>query len=67
MHELMPYYTKLYDAIQNDNPFTNVNITITEAEKGNEKTTTKSTDAGNSEVKTTKTIRILIVITHKSQ
>lgn len=51
MHELMPYYTKLYDAIQDDNPFTNVNITITEAEKGNEKTTTKSTDAGNSEVK----------------
>lgn len=51
MHELTPYYTKLYDAIQNDNPFTNVNITITEAEKGNEKTTTNSTDAGQSEVK----------------
>lgn len=51
MHELMPYYTKLYDAIQNDNPFTNINVTFTEAEKGNEKTTTKSTDAGNSEVK----------------
>ena len=51
MHELTTYYAKLYNAIQNDNPFTNVNITITEAEKGNEKTTTKSTDAGNSEVK----------------
>lgn len=51
MYELTPYYTKLYNAIQNDNPFTNVNITITEAEKGNEKTTTNSTDAGNSEVK----------------
>lgn len=51
MHELMPYYTKLYDAIQNDNPFTNVNITITEEEKGNEKTTTKSTNTGQSEVK----------------
>ena len=51
MHELMPYYTKLYDAIQNDNPFTNINVTFTEAEKGNEKTTTNSTDAGNSEVK----------------
>lgn len=37
MHELTPYYTKLYNAIQNDNPFTNVNITTTEAEKGNEK------------------------------
>ena len=41
----------MYDAIQDDNPFTNVNITITEAEKGNEKTTTKATDAGQSEVK----------------
>lgn len=51
MHELMPYYTKLYDAIQKDNPFTNINVTFTEAEKGNEKTTTNSTDAGNSEVK----------------
>lgn len=51
MYELMPYYTKLYNAIQNDNPFTNVNITITEAEKGNEKTKTNSTDNGNSEVK----------------
>lgn len=51
MHELIPYYTKLYDAIQNDNPFTNINITFTEAEKGNEKTTTRSTDTGNSEVK----------------
>lgn len=51
MYELTPYYTKLYNAIQSDNPFTNVNITITEAETGNEKTTTKSTDNGNSEVK----------------
>lgn len=51
MYELMPYYTKLYNAIQNDNPFINVNITITEAEKGNEKTITNSTDAGKSEVK----------------
>lgn len=51
MYELMPYYTKLYDAIQHDNPFTNINITITEAEKGNEKTTTNSTDAGEGEVK----------------
>ena len=51
MYELMPYYTKLYSAIQKDNPFTNVNMTITEAEKGNEKTTTNSTDAGKSEVK----------------
>ena len=51
MHELIPYYAKLYDAIQDDNPFTNVNITITEAEKGNEKTTTKATDAETSEVK----------------
>lgn len=51
MHELMPYYIKLYDAIQHDNPFTNTNITITEAEKGSEKTTTNSTDAGESEVK----------------
>ena len=51
MHELIPYYTKLYDAIQDDNPFTNINVTITEAEKGNEKTTTKSTNAGQSEVK----------------
>lgn len=51
MYELIPYYTKLHDAIQNDNPFTNINITFTEVEKGNEKTTTKSTDAGNSEVK----------------
>ena len=51
MHELNPYYTKLYDAIQHDNPFTNTNITITEAEKGNEKTTTNSTDAGESEIK----------------
>lgn len=51
MHELMPYYTKLYDAIQHDNPFTNTNITITEAEKGSEKITINSTDAGASEVK----------------
>ena len=51
MHELMPYYTKLYDAIQNDNPFTNINMTYTGTEKGNEKTTTNSTDAGKSEVK----------------
>lgn len=51
MHELIPYYTKLYDAIQNDNPFTNINVAYTEAEKGNEKTTTNSTDAGHSEVK----------------
>lgn len=51
MYELIPYYTKLYDAIQHDNPFTNTNITITEAEKGNEKTATNSTDAGESEVK----------------
>ena len=51
MNELIPYYTKLYDAIQNDNPFTNINVTFTETEKGNEKTTTNSTDAGNSEVK----------------
>lgn len=51
MYELTPYYKKLYNAIQNDNPFTNVNITITEEEKGNEKTTTDSTDTGQSEVK----------------
>lgn len=51
MYELIPYYTKLYNAIQNDNPFTNINVTFTEAEKGNEKTTTNSTDAGKSEVK----------------
>lgn len=51
MHELTPYYTKLCDAIQNDNPFTNINVTYTETEKGNEKTTTRTTDAGNSEVK----------------
>lgn len=51
MHELIPYYTKLYDAIQKDNPFTNINVTITEAEKGSEKTTTKTADAGQSEVK----------------
>lgn len=51
MYELTPYYTKLYNAIQSDNPFTNVNITITEAATGNEKTTTKSTDNGNSKVK----------------
>ncbi len=51
MYELIPYYTKLYDAVQNDNPFTNINVTFTEAEKGNEKTTSNSTDAGNSEVK----------------
>lgn len=50
MHELIPYYTKLYNAIQNDNPFTNINVTFTEAEKGSEKTATNSTDAGNSEV-----------------
>lgn len=51
MHELMPYYAKLYDAIQNDNPFTNINVTFTETETGNEKSITNSTDAGNSEVK----------------
>lgn len=51
MHELTPYYTKLYDAIKNDNPFTNINVTYTETEKGNEKTTTRTTDAGSSEVK----------------
>lgn len=51
MYELTPFYTKLYNAIQSDNPFTNVNITITEAERGNEKITTKSTDNGKSEVK----------------
>nr|DAK77851.1 MAG TPA: Lower collar protein [Bacteriophage sp.] len=51
MYELTPYYTKLYDAIQNDNPFTNINVTFTETEKGNEKTTTNSTDAGESKVK----------------
>ena len=51
MYELTPYYRKLYDAIQNDNPFTNINATFTEAEKGNEKTTTNSIDAGNSNVK----------------
>lgn len=51
MNELTPYYTKLYEAIQKDNPFTNIYVTITEAEKGNEKTTTNSTDAGESEVK----------------
>lgn len=51
MYELTPYYKKLYDAIQNDDPFTNIYVTFTEAEKGNEKTTTNSTDAGNSEVK----------------
>lgn len=51
MYELTPYYTKLYDAIQNDNPFTNIYVTFTEAETGNEKTTTNSTDAGNSDVK----------------
>lgn len=51
MNELIPYYTKLYNAIQYDNPFTNTNITITEAEKGIEKTITNSTDAGESEVK----------------
>lgn len=50
MHELIPYYTKLYDAIQNDNPFTNINVTFTETEKGNEKITTNSTDAGISKV-----------------
>ena len=41
----------MYNAIQKDNPFTNINVTFTEAEKGNEKTTTNSTDAGQSEVK----------------
>lgn len=51
MYELTPYYTKLYDAIQKDNPFTNINVTITEAEKGSEKTTTKTTDNGKSKVK----------------
>lgn len=50
MHELIPYYTILYDAIQNDNPFTNINVTFTETEKGNEKITTNSTDAGISKV-----------------
>lgn len=51
MYEVTPYYTKLYNAIQNDNPFTNINVTFTETEKGNEKTTTNSTDAGESKVK----------------
>jgi hypothetical protein len=51
MYELTPYYTKLYNAIQNDNPFTNIYVTFTEAEKENEKTTTNSTDAGESKVK----------------
>lgn len=51
MYELTPYYKKLYNAIQNDNPFANIYVTFTEAEKGNEKTTTNSTDAGKSEVK----------------
>lgn len=51
MYELTPYYIKLYDAIQNDNPFTNINVTFTETEKGNEKTITNSTDAGESKVK----------------
>lgn len=51
MYELTPYYTKLYDAIQNDNPFTNIDVTFTETEKGNEKTITNSTDAGESKVK----------------
>lgn len=51
MYELTPYYTKLYDAIQNDNPFTNINVTFTETEKGNEKTITNSTDVGESKVK----------------
>lgn len=51
MYELTPYYTKLYDAIQNDNPFTNINVTFAETEKGNEKTITNSTDAGESKVK----------------
>lgn len=51
MYELTPYYTKLYDAMKNDNPFTNINATFTETEKGNEKTITNSTDAGESKVK----------------
>ena len=50
MYELTPYYTKLYNAIQNDNPFTNINVTYTEKETGNEKSTTKSTNVGESEV-----------------
>lgn len=50
MYELMPYYTKLYNAIQKDNPFTNIDITHTEKETGNETTATNSTDAGTSKV-----------------
>lgn len=51
MYELTPYYTKLYDAIQKDNPFTNIDVTFTETEKGNENTTTRTKDSGKSEVK----------------
>lgn len=50
MHELMPYYTKLYNAIQKDNPFTNINVTYTEKETGNETANTNTTDTGTSEV-----------------
>lgn len=50
MYELIPYYTKLYNAIQKDNPFTNIDITHTEKETGNETTATSSTDTGTSKV-----------------
>lgn len=52
MNELMPYYKKLYIACQKDNPFTNIDVTFTENETGNEKITTNSTDTGASELNT---------------
>lgn len=48
MYELIPYYEKLYNAIQDDNPFINVDMLFTETEDTNENNQSTSTDSVSS-------------------
>lgn len=48
MYEITPYYQKLYNAIQDDNPFINVDMIFTENENNTENNQTLSSDVINS-------------------
>ena len=51
--ELAPYYEKLYNAIQDDNPFINVDMLFTENEDSTENNQSTSTDSVSSKGKST--------------
>ena len=51
MYELTPYYKKLYSAMENDNPFVNVDMLFSEDESSTENSKSISKDTVNSKTK----------------